>query len=110
MLNRIISVASSALRCRVTAGQIELFLDDIILSQSSTVLTESLSASQLQGSHMAAGAKVNLVGLWPSYDHATVQLLDLFVAGLADSQDYAAALRAAQLQLKSSTRFGHPFY
>lgn len=99
-----------SLRSSITAGQIELFLDDVILSQSSTVLTESLSAFQLQGSHMAAGAKVNLVGLWPSNDKATVQLLDLFVAGLDDSLDYAAALRAAQLQLKSSTRFGHPFY
>ena len=99
-----------SLRSSITAGQIELFLDDVILSQSSSVLTESLSAFQLQGIHLAARAKVNLVGLWPSNDQATAQLLDLFVAGLGDSQDYAAALRAAQLQLKSSTRFGHPFY
>lgn len=99
-----------SLRSSITAGQIELFLDDVILSQSSSVLTESPPAFQLQGSHLATGAKVNLVGLWPSNDQSTAQLLDLFVAGLGDSQDYAAALRDAQLQLKSSTRFGHPFY
>jgi CHAT domain-containing protein len=99
-----------SLQSSITAGQIELFLDDVILSQSSSVLTESSSAFQLQGSHLVAGAKANLFGLWPSNDQSTAKLLDLFVAGLGDSPEYAAALRAAQLQLKSSTRFGHPFY
>lgn len=98
------------LQSSITAGQIELFLDDIVLSQSSSVLTESPPAFQLQSIHLAAGTEVNLVGLWPSNDQSTSQLLDLFAAGLGESQDYAAALRAAQLQLKSSTRFGHPFY
>ena len=99
-----------SLRSSHTAAQLELFLDDVVLSPSSSVLTESPPAFQLQGSHLAAGATANLVGLWPSNDQSTTQLLDLFVAGVGDSQDYAAAFRAAQLQLKSSTRFGHPFY
>lgn len=93
-----------------TGWQIEFIQDGILLSQSYRVLEESLPAFQLQGSHLAVGAKVNLVGLWPGNDQSTAQLLDRFITRLDDSLDHAAALRDAQLQLKESTRFGHPFY
>jgi hypothetical protein len=59
-----------------------------------------------------AGAKQVVAALWPVSDSAAALWVPAFYAALAADQEHnaAAALRAAQLRLRASRAFAHPFF
>jgi CHAT domain-containing protein len=57
---------------------------------------------------LGAGAATMVVSLWVVQDEATAVLMDEWYARLHDGKERAAALRAAQLEIKE--RHPHPYY
>jgi CHAT domain-containing protein len=91
-------------------GTIELSVlrEGILVSRSKQVISDNVSALRLMGNHLAAGASVNLVSLWPTNENVRSELVESFESELAEGASYSAALRAAQLEMKSSLRYAHP--
>lgn len=83
--------------------------NEILISQSNRVINADFPVMALISGHLVTGAAINLVSLWPINDGARAQLLDLFQGELAAGASPSAALRTAQLEFRSSSRYGHPF-
>jgi len=64
------------------------------------------------GAVSAAGVDQVVAALWPLSDAATVRWVPAFYRALddADLNSSAEALRQAQLELRASRHFRHPFY
>ncbi len=90
--------------------EITTLRDELVLSQSRRLVDSRNSILPLLSNHLPTRASTNLVSLWPGSTAAREQLVDSMTSALEDGAEHAAALRAAQLQLKSSSRFGHPYY
>src|SRR5262245_44719383 len=60
---------------------------------------------------MSAGARRVIASLWRADDEATIALMTAFYRGLfGRAMTPAAALRAAQIELLSDSRWGRPFH
>jgi len=64
----------------------------------------------LSQAFMQAGAASLVVSLWPVPDESTRQLMIHFYRSLVAGKSKAAALRSAQLTLRSDPAYGHPLH
>ena len=64
----------------------------------------------LSQAFLQAGAISLVVSLWPVPDEATRQLMIHFYRNLVAGKSKAAALRSAQLKLRSDPAYGHPLH
>jgi len=74
--------------------------------------TASAASLSFAGAVSAAGVDQVVAALWPLSDAATVRWVPAFYRALddADLNSSAEALRQAQLELRASRHFRHPFY
>jgi CHAT domain-containing protein/tetratricopeptide (TPR) repeat protein len=85
----------------------------VTLSACETGLAAITGGDDLVGLSRAfiyAGAPRVVVSLWTVSDVSTGELMKMFYAGMDGAAAPAAALRAAQLELKSNPDFAHPFF
>ena len=83
----------------------------VVLSACQTGLGDLLAGEGVSGLRRAfivAGARTLIVSLWSVPDEQTQMLITCFYEGLLRGQGRAAALKAAQLQLRE--QFPDPFY
>jgi CHAT domain-containing protein/tetratricopeptide (TPR) repeat protein len=83
----------------------------VALSACETGVSHVAPGDELLGlarGFLAAGARALLLSHWPADDAATALLMERFYAALDDAAGYAAALRAAQLEVLE--RYPHPFH
>jgi CHAT domain-containing protein len=96
------------------AFNLELSADLVVLSGCRTGLGEEIRGEGLLGltrAFMYAGAPRVVASLWTVDDAATATLMARFYRGLlVHGERPAEALRAAQLALRSESRFAHPYY
>jgi len=64
----------------------------------------------LTSAFLSAGVPVVVSSRWAVDDHVTAALMSRFYEGLAAGESVAAALRGAQLAVRSDRRTSHPFY
>ncbi len=64
----------------------------------------------LTSAFLSAGVPVVVSSRWAVDDKVTADLMNHFYAGLARGKNVAAALRGAQLAIRSNPRTSHPFY
>ncbi len=64
----------------------------------------------LSAAFMAAGVPTVVGSLWKIDDRTTADLMRAFYDRLADGMSIAAALRGAQLEMRSRPRTAHPFH
>jgi CHAT domain-containing protein/Tfp pilus assembly protein PilF len=88
--------------------------DLVVLSACETGLGKQVSGEGLVGltrGFMYAGASRVVASLWKVDDAATADLMERFYRGmLKDKRTPAAALRQAQLEVRSQKRWSDPFY
>jgi hypothetical protein len=66
--------------------------------------------SGLTSAFLSAGVPVTVATLWPVDDRVTADLMKEFYKSLDAGLPAAAALRAAQLEIRSRRQTCHPFY
>lgn len=64
----------------------------------------------LTSAFVSAGVPATVATLWPVSDRVTEALMAAFYHHLADGRTVAAALRAAQLEIRARPATAHPFY
>ncbi|MFN0151932.1 MAG: CHAT domain-containing protein [bacterium] len=64
----------------------------------------------LTAAFLSAGVPAVVSSLWPIEDRATHHLMDLFYDRLAEGEPVATALRRAQLEMRKSPQFAHPYF
>lgn len=88
--------------------------DLVVLSACNTALGKQVQGEGLLGmtrGFMKAGASRLVVSLWNVDDAATAELMERFYrALLAEARPPAAALRAAQVQMRQSPRWRAPYF
>jgi CHAT domain-containing protein len=92
-------------------AQLRLRCALVVLSACESGRGQSLGGDEILGlarAFLGAGATTLVVSQWMVQDEATATLMAHFYANLATGQPVAAALRAAQLTLK--TTLAHPYY
>jgi CHAT domain-containing protein len=93
---------------------LNLSADLVVLSACQTGLGKEIRGEGLIGltrAFMYAGAARVIVSLWSVSDRATAQLMGrLYREMLRDGKTPSASLRAAQLALRTDTRWQHPYY
>jgi CHAT domain-containing protein len=93
---------------------LDLDASTVVLSACRTALGAPLRGEGLIGlarSFFVAGASRVVASLWDVQDRATADLMREFYRGLLQRKlSPAAALRAAQLALRASPDFSHPYY
>jgi CHAT domain-containing protein len=93
---------------------LELGADMVVLSACRTALGKEVRGEGIVGltrGFLYAGARRVVASLWSSPDQATAELMTRFYRGLLkDGLPPAAALRAAQLSMSRSPRWGAPYY
>lgn len=94
---------------------LRLDADLVVLSGCRTALGKDVRSEGLVGltrGFMYAGARGVLASLWSVDDAATAELMRVFYAGLLGSRRLApaAALREAQLHVRSDRRWRAPYY
>jgi CHAT domain-containing protein len=86
----------------------------VVLSACETGLGKKIEGEGLVGltrGFMYAGAKRVVASLWKIDDRATAELMQRFYEGLlGQGMRPAAALRAAQLQMRNHKRWSSPYY
>ncbi len=96
------------------AGQIASAKSDarlVVLSGCESALgraTQGEGVLGLASAFFAAGAHSLVASIWEVDDRATAELMERFYTGLAEGKPVAAALRAAQLDIRGKRP--HPFY
>ena len=101
-----------------TAGDalgLDLPADLVVLSGCRTALGREMKGEGIVGltrGFLYAGAQRVVASLWKVDDAATAALMERFYRALLGPRRLppAAALRAAQLELRSQPRFRHPYY
>ncbi|MEM9556563.1 MAG: CHAT domain-containing tetratricopeptide repeat protein [Acidobacteriota bacterium] len=95
-------------------ARLELDAELVVLSGCRTALGREIRGEGLVGvarAFMAAGAPRVVGSLWPVRDEATAELMTRFYrAHLDDGLAPAAALRRAQLELRSERRWRDPYF
>ena len=71
---------------------------------------EGVPLQGLAPAWLAAGARSVVAALWDADDDATARLMRRFYDGLARGQGVAAALAAAQRELRAEPRYAAPYY
>ncbi len=93
---------------------LDLQADLVAMSACSTALGREIAGEGLTGltqGFMYAGSRSVLASLWQVPDRATAELMTRFYRHLLDDkQKPAAALRNAQLELASTTRWRSPYF
>jgi CHAT domain-containing protein len=93
---------------------LELDADLVVLSGCETALGRDIRGEGLMGltqGFFYAGAERVMASLWLVEDRATAELMSRFYRGmLKDGLPPAAALRSAQLSIRSDPRWQDPFY
>lgn len=93
---------------------LNLNADLVTMSACDTALGREIAGEALTGlvqGFMYSGARSVMASLWQVPDRATAELMGLFYRNLFElEQKPAAALRNAQVELSSKTRFRHPYY
>src|SRR5215470_6200760 len=88
--------------------------DLVVLSACQTALGKEIKGEGLVGltrGFMYAGAERVVASLWQVDDQATAELMRYFYRGmLKENLRPAAALRAAQVEMSSSSRWSEPYY
>jgi CHAT domain-containing protein len=88
--------------------------DLVVLSACRTALGRQMRGEGVIGltrAFLHAGASSVVTSLWSIQDRATAKLMEHFYQGLLQqSLSPAAALRQAQLRLRSDGRFAHPYF
>jgi CHAT domain-containing protein/Tfp pilus assembly protein PilF len=91
-----------------------LSADLVVLSACQTGLGQEVRGEGLMGltrAFLYAGAPRVIVSLWNVNDEATAELMAAFYRGLLrDGRTPAAALRAAQMELRARKRWESPYY
>jgi hypothetical protein len=64
----------------------------------------------LTAAFLCAGVPVVVSAAWPVEDRATAEFMHSFYTHLSRALPVAAALRLAQLDMRSRREFSHPFY
>jgi CHAT domain-containing protein/tetratricopeptide (TPR) repeat protein len=86
----------------------------VVLSACRTALGRQIEGEGIVGlsrGFFYAGASNVLASLWSVQDRATAELMRRFYQALLEGRaDPAAALRSAQLALRSDPRWSHPYY
>jgi tetratricopeptide (TPR) repeat protein len=83
----------------------------VTLSACESGRTEVIGGDEVLGltrAFLGAGAATLVVSLWLVQDETTVELMDGWYGRLREGEERAAALRAAQLELKE--KYPHPYY
>lgn len=83
---------------------------ELAFSKSQRLVDARFPILQLLGNFLPTGSDAHLVSLWPPRAAASAEFMELFSLAMQGGGGYAAALRSAQLQMKASNQFGHPFY
>ena len=82
-----------------------------MLSACETARDDPRAALGLAGVAVQSGVRSALASLWTIADATTVDLMDTFYTELErGNATKAESLRAAQIELIASERFGHPRY
>ncbi len=92
---------------------LKLQADLVVLSACQTGLGKELRGEGMIGltrAFMYAGAPSVVVSLWRVTDASTAELMVEFYRQLDRTNDKAAALRRAKLELMRNPRYGHPYY
>jgi CHAT domain-containing protein len=95
--------------CNLRAPNLEL----VVLScceSAGGLQTHTETAVSLVDAFGLAGVDTVLATQWRVSDSASAELAQRFYAGLAAGRSKADALRSAQLALKGTPGFEHPFY
>lgn len=71
---------------------------------------EGVGMNSLTRGFLAQGANHVVSTLWPVSDRASALFMQHFYDHLRESQDVALALKNAQMELRSSSRYSSPFY
>ncbi len=85
----------------------------VVLSSCETARGRIFSGEGVQGlstAFLSAGVPAVVATLWPADDRATAALMAAFYAALARGEPAAAALRAAQAEVRKDPATHHPFY
>lgn len=95
-------------------AELRLSSELVVLSACRTAVGEEVWGEGVLGlprSFLAAGATSVVVSLWNVHDEATAELMEHLYRGLLrDGLSPAAALRRAQLALRSDPRWRSPYY
>lgn len=97
---------SSATLSTIRLDNMEL----VILSACNTGAVGSHNPNGLVWSFFRAGANRILASRWTVESRSTLALMDNFYRGYVRNHDAAESLYSAQLQLRSSPPFAHPYY
>jgi len=93
---------------------LDLNADLVVLSACETALGREVSAEGLLGltqGFLHAGAKAQVVSLWPVSDRATAELMAEFYSNMIeDAMSPVDALRAAQRSIVSQRRWADPYF
>lgn len=93
---------------------LKLPVEMVVLSACETALGQNVVGEGLIGltrGFMYAGAERLLVSLWPVHDEATAEMMLRFYNRLLKHKESPAeALRFAQLEMRTRTRFKAPYY
>lgn len=101
---------------RLTTGEVyslRLNADLLVLSACETALGEISKGEGLIGltrAFLFAGAKNQLVSLWPVNDNSTAEFMIEFYKNCLKGSSYSEALRRAKLKMISSKKYSAPFY
>ena len=96
------------------AYNLHLGADLVVLSACETALGKEINGEGLVGlarAFMYAGAPRVVASLWPVNDYATAELMKRFYRGMLQQHlAPAAALSAAQRQMRANARWRSPFF
>ncbi|RMH21779.1 MAG: CHAT domain-containing protein [Acidobacteria bacterium] len=93
--------------------ELELGADLVVLSGCQTALGREIRGEGLVGltrGFMYAGVPRVVASLWRVGDRATAELMERFYRGLVAGLRPAAALRAAQLEIRARPRWADPYH
>lgn len=92
---------------------LKLSADLVVLSACQSALGKEIAGEGLLGltrGFMYAGASRVVASLWQVSDEATAVLMGHFYRAMSKGLNPAAALRAAQLQMRKEARWDNPYY
>lgn len=97
------------------AFNLKLNAELVVLSECRTALGKEIKGEGLMGltrGFMYAGAKRVMASLWQVNDEATAELMEHFYQGMLGEKKLlpAAALRAAQLEMRKDKKWSSPYY
>ncbi len=108
--NQVITVRQLNTLLRSKTQDNQDVIELLVLSACQTAVGDKRSALGIAGIVAQAGARSTVASLWRVDAQSTTQLMSEFYKGLRHGLPKAEALRQAQLTLRSSPEFGHPYH